>query len=104
MKIEDIKGILEQVGIPVAYHHFKGQTDPPFLVYYLPESRNVAADDCVHQKVYLLRVELYTERKDIDLEEKVEQVLAEMVYKKDETYIESEDMLEIIYEMEVLIE
>lgn len=104
MKIEEIKTLLEQTGLPVAYHHFSQQMNPPFLVYLLPESRNITADDCVYQRGQLVRVELYTAKKDLEIEKKVENVLSDMVWSRSETYIDSEDMYEIVYEMEVMIE
>ena len=104
MELEKIKALLDTVGIPVAYDHFKEQIDPPFLAYLLPESRNVIADDCIYQRKVLVRVELYTDKKDLELERKVEAALADMVWTKAEEYIESEDMFEIMYEMEVMTE
>lgn len=104
MKLEAIKALLEGTELPVAYDHFKEQTDPPFLVYLLPESRNILADDCIYQNKVLLRVELYTEKKDLELEKRVETVLSDMIWTKAEEYIDSEDMYEIMYEMEVMTE
>lgn len=104
MEIEAIKALLEETELPVAYDHFKEQTDPPFLVYLLPESRNLYADDCIFQTNALVRVELYTDKKDLELERRVEAVLSDMIWTKTEEYIESEDMFETIYEMEVMIE
>ena len=104
MEIKEIKEMLMATGLPVAYDHFKEQTDPPFLVYLLPENRNIVADDCIYQPKVLVRVELYTEKKDLELERKVETALADMVWTKTEVYIDSEDMFEIMYEMEVMTE
>ena len=104
MKTEEIKIMLEQTGLPVAYHHFSQQMKLPFLVYLLPESRNIIADDGVYQRGQLVRVELYTAKKDLEIEKKVENVLSDMVWNRSETYIDSEDMYEIVYEMEVIIE
>lgn len=50
-------------------------------------------------------IELYTNKKDPDIEAKVEAVLTEhgFFYEKTESYLESEKMYEVLYEMEVLI-
>ena len=104
MEIEAIKELLEITELPVAYDHFNQQTEPPFLVYLLPESRNIIADDCVYQPKVLLRVELYTDRKDLEMERRVEDVLSDMIWTKTEEYIDSEKMYETIYEMEVILE
>lgn len=103
MEIREIKELLDTVGIPVAYDHFMEQTDPPFLVYLLPESRNIVADDGVYQQKSLVRVQLYTEKKDLLLEKQLEAALQELLWRKTETYINSEDMFETTYEMEVLL-
>ncbi len=103
-KIEEGKKLLEATGLPVAYHQFGEEKDLPFLVYYIPDSNIIAADDGVYQKVSVLRVELYTEKKDIAMEALVELVLSNFYYTKSETYIESEKMYEIIYEMEMMAE
>ena len=60
MLIKELKERLEATGLPVAYSHFADQTDPPFIAYLLPESRNIVADDSVYQTKMLVQVELYT--------------------------------------------
>lgn len=96
------------VGIPAAYHHFEeGQSpDPPFMVYLYPESNNFSADGIVYQAVNRLDIELYTDKKDLEAEKRVEAVLKKhgFFYQKTETYIESERMYEVLYEMEVMID
>lgn len=103
MEIKEIKERLDTVGIPLAYDHFKEQTNPPFLVYLLPESRNILADDSVYQQKSLVRVQLYTGKKDLLLEEQLEAALQGLLWWKTETYIDKEDMFEMTYEMEVLL-
>lgn len=100
MLIKELKERLEATGLPVAYSHFADQTDPPFIAYLLPESRNIVADDSVYQT----KIELYTNIRDLELEKKVEQQLTDVIWKKTTEYIESEAMFETIYEMEVMTE
>lgn len=105
MSYEEIKEMLEGLGLPVAYHHFaEGEApEPPFLVYLTPGSHNFAADGKVYFKVKQLDVELYTDKKDPVLEERLEAVFDDrfLFYEKSETYIESEKLYEVLYEMEV---
>jgi hypothetical protein len=51
----------------------------------------------------VLHIELYTDKKDTGLEEKVETILDEngLVYAKSEVWISSEKMYEVLYETEV---
>ena len=104
MLIKELKERLEATGLPVAYSHFADQTDPPFIAYLLPESRNILADDSVYQTKMLVQVELNTNIRDLELEKKVEQQLTDVIWKKTTEYIESEAMFETIYEMEVMTE
>ena len=50
-----------------------------------------------------LNIELYTDKKDVELEETVEAVLDRhgIFYVKSEVWIESENLYEVLYQMEV---
>ncbi|HEK9985596.1 TPA: hypothetical protein TVN94_000034 [Streptococcus equi subsp. zooepidemicus] len=99
--------IIEKIGLPSAYHHFaEGESpNPPFLIYLLPASDNFSADGKVYFKVNEVHIEVYTDYKSPDIEEKIEAVLDEhgIFYNKTEVYIESEKLYEVLYifEMEV---
>lgn len=105
MTQEQIYEHLKEIGLPVVYHHFEeGEAPvPPYLIYLFPGSDNFAADGRVYFKANELDVELYTDKKTPELEDKVEQLLdkMELVYKKNEDYIQSEKMYQVLYEMEV---
>ena len=68
-----------------------------------PNSDNFAADSMVYFKVNRLNIELYTDLKDVELEETVEAVLDRhgIFYEKSEVWIESENLYEVLYQMEV---
>lgn len=105
MSLEEIVRMLSGIGLPFAYHHFaEGESpDPPFLIYLSPGSHNFGADGGVYFKVNLLDVELYTDKKDPEAESRVEEALdaAGIFYDKTESYIEEENLYEVLYEMEV---
>jgi hypothetical protein len=96
---------LQGTGMPVAYDHFaEGEApEPPYVVYRNPGSDNFKADGRVYHKVDELDVELYTDRKDVGAEAKVEAVLdgMELFYDKAETFISSEKLYMVRYETEV---
>jgi predicted nucleotide-binding protein (sugar kinase/HSP70/actin superfamily) len=50
-----------------------------------------------------LNIELYTDKKDPEIEIQIEAVLAahEVAYEKTETWIESEKMYEVLYQTEI---
>ena len=105
MTHQEVLEMMNEVKLPYAYHHFvEGESpDPPFLVFLYPGSDNFAADGKVYFKVNRLNIELYTDLKDVELEETVEAVLDEhgIFYEKSEVWIESENLYEVLYQMEV---
>lgn len=105
MTHQGIIELLEKSGLPFAYDHFvEGESpEPPFLVFLYPNSSNFAADGKVYFKKRKVNVELYTYLKDVELEEQVEAVLDEcgLFYEKSEVWIESENLYEVLYQMEV---
>lgn len=105
MKYEDIVTMLEEAGLPLAYHHFaEGESpDPPFLLFSIPATDNFAADDIIYLSFPEVDVELYTDRKDPALEEKLEAIFTrhEVCWEKSEVWISSERMYEVRYELTV---
>lgn len=105
MEHKEVMGMVEELGLPLAYHHFaEGEShEPPFVVFLYPRGDNFAADGVVYYKINQLDIEVYTDLKDPELEEKVEAVLDRhgIFYHKSENWIESEKLYEILYEMEV---
>ena len=97
--------MMDEMKLPYAYHHFvEGESpEPPFLVFLYPSSDNFAAEGMVYFKVNRLNIELYTDLKDVELEETVEAVLDKhgIFYEKSEVWIESENLYEVLYQMEV---
>lgn len=107
MTFKEVSTMLSGVGIPTAYYQFPDDTaqQPPFICFFYPNSNDVLADNSNYQKVEHLVIELYTDNKDFTLEASVESVLAQngLVYTRDETYLDSERMFEVIYETDVII-
>ena len=93
--------ILSEMQIPFAYHHFAegDAVEPPFICYLLPGSNNFSADGKVYHKINEVHIELYTDLKDLAVEQQVEDVLDEheIFYNKSEVWIESEKLYEVLY-------
>ena len=102
--MEELLQILNEMQIPFAYHHFaEGESpEPPFICYLLPGSNNFSADGKVYYKINEVHIELYTDLKDLAVEQKLEEVLDEhgIFYNKSETWIESEKLYEVLYTFE----
>lgn len=103
--MDDLVKLLEETGIPFAYDHFaEGESpDPPFICYLLPQSNNFSADGKVYLKVSNVNIELYTDSKDLAVEQKLDAVLDThgIFYEKTEVWIESEKLYEVLYSFEL---
>ena len=91
--------------LPFAYHHFaEGEAvEPPFICYLLPGSNNFSADGKVYHKINEVHIELYTDLKDLAVEQQLEDVLDEheIFYNKSEVWIQSEKLYEVLYSFEM---
>lgn len=97
-----LKIILEKLGYPVAYDHFNTQTSTPFIVFRRHSSSNFFADNEVFKKLNNIYVELYTDIKDIEIEDSLEKLFDEnqIVYNvESEIFISEENLYQIIYEI-----
>ncbi len=105
--MDKLIAILNEMALTFAYDHFaEGESpEPPFICYLLPQSDNFSADGKVYYKISGVNIELYTDMKDLSVEQKVEAVLDMhgIFYEKTEVWIESEKLYEVLYtfEMEV---
>lgn len=104
IKIRELVELLAQVNIPLAYSHFNHSEEnpapsPPFMVYKEEDSNNFGADNKVYKKFIDYSIELYTDSKDLDLEEQIEKILDdnEIFYDSIELYISTERLLQKVY-------
>ncbi len=105
MTYEEICEMVQEIGLPFAYHHFaEGESpNPPFLLFLSPGEHTFGADDLMYISFKKLDIELYTDEKSPEAEQRVEEILTQygIFYTKNEIFIESERLYEVIYEMEV---
>lgn len=103
MTLEEVKVLLETTGIPVTYRAWPEKAAPPmpYICYLVAYSSNFGADNVVYHPINHIQIELYTELKDPDTEDKVEQALSSLFWEKTEEYIDTERCYQIIYEIEV---
>jgi sulfur transfer complex TusBCD TusB component (DsrH family) len=105
MTLGELTKILEATGYPVAYSHFTATPGnrvpkPPYICFLVDDSANLMADNKVYHKINDLNIELYTIKKDLIAEEKLEKVLDdyEIPYESYGTFIESEKLFQKVYE------
>lgn len=107
MTYKEINTMIKSIGLPYAYFQFPKNTGqaPPFVLFFYSQQDDLFADDTNYQKIAKLNIELYTKEKDFAREEAVENVLQSygFSYYKEENYIDTEQMFQIAYEMEVII-
>ncbi len=105
MNYEKIFEMMQEIGLPFAYHHFaEGESPkPPFLIFLSPGENTFSADNLMYHSFKRLDIELYTDEKSPETEQKVEEILRQhnLYYTKNEAWIESEKLYEILYELEV---
>ena len=105
MSYEEINEMMQEIELPFAYHLFaEGESpEPPFTLFLSPGEDTFGADDLMYVSFKRLHIELYTDEKSPDAEQRVEEVLHQynIYYTKSEVWIESEKLYEVLYIMEV---
>lgn len=104
MEHKDLFKLLKKIEMPVAYDHFDDDKDiePPFMAYREKASDNFMADNKVYQFFNGFEIELVTSKKDVDLENKISNLLTEneIPYEKsDEVWDSEEKIYHIFYEI-----
>lgn len=105
MKLSELAKILEETGLPVRYRAFKKDRetipDLPWIIYYEEEKDPFEADNKVYYTNIVVSVELYTEMKDLALEEKLESLFDEhdLIYHSYDNYWDDEELYETLYEL-----
>ncbi|MEJ9111488.1 hypothetical protein LAV76_01815 [Bacillus paramobilis] len=109
MTLGELTKILEATGFPVAYSHFTATPGnpvpkPPYICFLVDGSANLMADNKVYHKINDLNIELYTIKKDLVAESKLEKVLDdhEIPYEAFGTFIESEKLFQKFYETRLI--
>lgn len=104
MNITQLATELNKIGFPLSYHHFTTPPAPPYLIYLFSYSNDLIADDHNVMDIGVYQIELYTDKKDLASEKKVEDKLKEMElpYTKIETWIDEEKLYQIIYEITLI--
>ncbi|PEE39391.1 hypothetical protein [Bacillus pseudomycoides] len=109
MTLTELKKILDSTGLPVTYSHWTATPDnpvpmPPYICYLVDGSSNMMADNKVHHQINDVNIEIYTTKKDLIAESKLEKVLDdhEIPYESFEAFIDSEKLFQKIYETRLI--
>lgn len=106
MKLSELRTILDQLNIPVQYRAFEEGKAPglPYVLFYTEDNLgSLKADNHNYHGIKNISVELYSNEKDPELEEKLEQLFEQnnIEYDAYEIYIETEKMFEMLYEITI---
>jgi hypothetical protein len=95
---------LKSIGFPVAYGSFTSPVTPPFITYQFVNSSDMIADNHNYVDIENFQIELYTEKKEPATERLVQDKLKELglPYSKVETWLDSENLRQIIYEVQII--
>ena len=103
--MDEFLRMMAEIPFPSAYDHFaEGESpDPPFITYLMPGSDHFSADGQVYFKITEVHIELYTDEKNSEVEERLEAVLDQhgIFYNKTEVWIDSEKLYEVLYSFEM---
>lgn len=103
MILQDLVSRLKEMEFQVAYSHFAEGEVPkcPYIVVQGMGSDNFSADGIVYHEVEDTNIELYCDKKDLEAEKKISDFLTEnkIYYEKTETYIESEKLIQVVFEI-----
>jgi hypothetical protein len=95
---------LKSIGFPVAYGSFTNPVTPPFITYQFAYSSDMIADNHNYVDIGNFQVELYTDKKDLTTEKKVQDKLKKLglPYRKFETFLDTENIYQILYEIQII--
>ncbi|MBC2722031.1 hypothetical protein [Desulfosporosinus sp.] len=100
---------LKSLGMPIAYSEFKSTLEnpappPPFITYQFTDDDDLRADNQNYVDIGNYNIELYTDKKDLAKETLVQDKLKELrlTYSKNEAKIESEDLYQVIYRIQLM--
>lgn len=104
MTLIELVNLFKATGYPVAFSHFNGTPSVPFITYTTPDTDNFLADNMAYVKIINVDIELYTNKKDLEAEQRIEALLdaAEIPWDAYQTYIDSEKLFQKVYEIGVI--
>lgn len=100
----ELYAALKSLGYPVTYSSFVTSPSPPFITYQFAYSNDFMADDANYTEISNFQIELYSVKKDLTAEKKVQDKLKELQvpYSKNEAWLDSEKLHQIIYEIQLI--
>jgi len=99
MTLQELNALLKTTTYPVAYSHFCTELSIPSICYIETEAEFTGADLKVLLQDVSYNIELYTDKKDLIAEGKVEKLLIDnnIKFSKNTSYIDTEKLYQTVY-------
>jgi hypothetical protein len=104
MILTELGDLLEGLGYPIAYSHFKSKQAPPFIIYLTTPGDNFSADNTTYHEIENVDIELYVESKNITIENEIKELLKEneLPFSYVENYIKEEGVFKCNFSIQLL--
>lgn len=103
MSLEEIYEKLCTLGVPVAYLQFSKPQKLPFIAYLEAGTEIQGADNYNLYRRTTIRIELYSEKKNPEMEWKIENLFRSVEIEKDgDMYLKEENMFMIVFSFETI--
>lgn len=102
MTLNEVKTVLDGVGIPVVYDHLETDMPMPYIIYKETSTRTISRDDAVGAKISTIQVELYTTTKNLLLEENLESHMSQFIWSKTLNFDYEDEYYSSFYEFEII--
>lgn len=103
MTLDEIYSKLKTLDIPVAYLQFQKPQKLPFIAYYESHTIVKGADNYNLFRVTEVTIELYSDKKNPDLERKIEKLFFDVEIEKNvDTYVKDENMFLTVFSFETV--
>lgn len=103
MSLEEIYEKLCMLGIPVAYLQFSKPQKLPFIAYLEAGTEIQGADNYNLYRRTRIKIELYSEKKNPELERKIENLFRTVeIEKYKDIYLDDENMFMTVFEIETI--
>lgn len=99
MTLEELYQGLKSIVPNVTYYSFSKPVSYPAIAYFVPDTSNFSADGIAYLQVKNVNIELYTEKKDLEIEQKIADFLIKngLFFEQEEDYINSEKLIRNTY-------
>lgn len=104
MTLTELSDLLEGLGYPVTYSHFKTPQTAPYIIYVSPDTEPFSADNTVIHESINVDIELYVQYKNIVLENQIKELLKEneLPYVYAESYISDQGVFKCNFSIQLI--